>query len=57
MAQPEQFEILLANLPYWKLRDAILAHPTMAEGLRPLFTNVRPRSAQRVTPEGALLPA
>ncbi len=22
---------MLANLPYWKLRDAILVHPTIAE--------------------------
>jgi pyruvate/2-oxoglutarate dehydrogenase complex dihydrolipoamide dehydrogenase (E3) component len=31
---------MLANLPYPTLRDAILAHPTMAEGLGPLFDNV-----------------
>jgi pyruvate/2-oxoglutarate dehydrogenase complex dihydrolipoamide dehydrogenase (E3) component len=31
---------MLANLPYSKLRDAILTHPTMAEGLGPLFANV-----------------
>jgi pyruvate/2-oxoglutarate dehydrogenase complex dihydrolipoamide dehydrogenase (E3) component len=36
---------MLANLPYQKLRDAILTHPTMAEGLGPLFENVPPRSA------------
>jgi pyruvate/2-oxoglutarate dehydrogenase complex dihydrolipoamide dehydrogenase (E3) component len=35
---------MLANLPYQKLRDAVLTHPTMAEGLGPLFENVRPRS-------------
>jgi pyruvate/2-oxoglutarate dehydrogenase complex dihydrolipoamide dehydrogenase (E3) component len=35
---------MLANLPYQKLRDAILAHPTMAEGLGPLFEKVPPRS-------------
>jgi pyruvate/2-oxoglutarate dehydrogenase complex dihydrolipoamide dehydrogenase (E3) component len=34
---------MLANLPYPALRDAILAHPTMAEGLGPLFSNVPPR--------------
>jgi hypothetical protein len=34
-----------ANLPYQGLRDAILAHPTMAEGLGPLFSNVQPLSA------------
>lgn len=31
---------MLAGLPYTALRDAILAHPTMAEGLGPLLTNV-----------------
>jgi hypothetical protein len=28
-----------------KLRDAVIAHPTMAEGLGPLFSNVPPLSA------------
>ena len=28
---------MLAGLPYTGLRDAILAHPTMAEGLNPPF--------------------
>ncbi|MFZ3234948.1 MAG: mercuric reductase, partial [Stellaceae bacterium] len=36
---------MLADLPYVRLRDAILAHPTMAEGLGSLFENVPPRSA------------
>src|SRR5262245_10198627 len=31
---------MLAELPYPKLRDAVLAHPTMAEGLGSLFSNV-----------------
>jgi len=35
---------MLANLPYQKLRDAILTHPTMAEGLGQLFENVPRRS-------------
>jgi pyruvate/2-oxoglutarate dehydrogenase complex dihydrolipoamide dehydrogenase (E3) component len=35
---------MLADLPYSGLRDAILAHPTMAEGLGSLFSNVPPRS-------------
>jgi pyruvate/2-oxoglutarate dehydrogenase complex dihydrolipoamide dehydrogenase (E3) component len=35
---------MLANLPYPRLRDAILAHPTMAEGLGDLFAKVPPRS-------------
>jgi pyruvate/2-oxoglutarate dehydrogenase complex dihydrolipoamide dehydrogenase (E3) component len=31
---------MLAGLPYTGLRDAILAHPTMAEGLNALFSEV-----------------
>jgi pyruvate/2-oxoglutarate dehydrogenase complex dihydrolipoamide dehydrogenase (E3) component len=31
---------MAAELPYTALRDAVLTHPTMAEGLGPLFTNV-----------------
>lgn len=46
---------MLADLPYPTLRDAILAHPTMAEGLRPLFSNVPPRSAKEATSKSALL--
>ena len=37
---------MLAGLPYPRLRDAVIAHPTMAEGLGPLFANVPPRSMQ-----------
>jgi pyruvate/2-oxoglutarate dehydrogenase complex dihydrolipoamide dehydrogenase (E3) component len=37
---------MLADLPYPRLRDAVLAHPTMTEGLGSLFANVPPRSAQ-----------
>jgi len=33
---------MLADLPYPRLRDAVLAHPTMAEGLGSLFANVPP---------------
>ena len=29
---------MLAGFPYTVLRDAILTHPTMAEGLNPLFS-------------------
>jgi pyruvate/2-oxoglutarate dehydrogenase complex dihydrolipoamide dehydrogenase (E3) component len=36
---------ILANLPYTVLRDAILTHPTMSEGLGALFSNVPPRLA------------
>jgi pyruvate/2-oxoglutarate dehydrogenase complex dihydrolipoamide dehydrogenase (E3) component len=31
---------MLAELPYGRLRDAVLAHPTMAEGLGALFASV-----------------
>jgi hypothetical protein len=34
---------MLAGLPYTALRDAILAHPTMSEGLGPLFSRVPAR--------------
>ncbi|MGA7487561.1 MAG: mercuric reductase, partial [Xanthobacteraceae bacterium] len=47
--------VMLADLPYPKLRDAILAHPTMAEGLGPLFSNVPPRSVQQVAPKSTSL--
>jgi pyruvate/2-oxoglutarate dehydrogenase complex dihydrolipoamide dehydrogenase (E3) component len=33
---------MLAGLPYTSLRDAIFTHPTMNEGLIPLFTSVPP---------------
>jgi pyruvate/2-oxoglutarate dehydrogenase complex dihydrolipoamide dehydrogenase (E3) component len=35
---------MLANLPYPKLRDAVITHPTIAEGLGPLLANVPARS-------------
>ena len=35
---------MLAGLPYTTLRDAIFTHPTMLEGLIPLFTSVAPLS-------------
>jgi pyruvate/2-oxoglutarate dehydrogenase complex dihydrolipoamide dehydrogenase (E3) component len=37
---------MLAGLPYPRLRDAVITHLTMAEGLGQLFANVPPRSAQ-----------
>jgi hypothetical protein len=42
---------MLAGLPYSRLADAVLAHPTMAEGLGMLFSNVPLRSVQSMTPE------
>jgi pyruvate/2-oxoglutarate dehydrogenase complex dihydrolipoamide dehydrogenase (E3) component len=35
---------MLAGMPYTGLREAILAHPTMAEGLGALFSNVPAKS-------------
>ena len=46
---------MLAELPYPMLGDAILAHPTMAEGLGFLFSNVPHVSTPRVTPDSASL--
>jgi pyruvate/2-oxoglutarate dehydrogenase complex dihydrolipoamide dehydrogenase (E3) component len=47
MIGPEAGEVMavvqmamLAGLPYTALRDAVLAHPTMAEGLNALFSRV-----------------
>jgi pyruvate/2-oxoglutarate dehydrogenase complex dihydrolipoamide dehydrogenase (E3) component len=37
---------MLAGMPSTGLRDAILAHPTMAEGLNALFSEVPPSSAE-----------
>jgi hypothetical protein len=34
---------MLAGMPYTGMRDAIIAHPTMAEGLGALFSNVPTR--------------
>jgi hypothetical protein len=45
---------MLAGMPYSTLRDAILAHPTMAEGLGFLLANVPPRSARQTTPQSAM---
>ena len=45
---------MLANLPYPVLRDAVLAHPTMAEGWASCFSNVLPLSGQhRQSQQGA----
>ena len=33
---------MLAGMPYTGLRDAIFAHPTVAEGLNSLFAAVPP---------------
>jgi pyruvate/2-oxoglutarate dehydrogenase complex dihydrolipoamide dehydrogenase (E3) component len=52
MIGPEAGEVMavvqmamLAGFPYTVLRDAILTHPTMAEGLNPLFSSVKQENA------------
>jgi pyruvate/2-oxoglutarate dehydrogenase complex dihydrolipoamide dehydrogenase (E3) component len=40
---------MLAGLSYSALANTAFAHPTMAEGLSLLFSNVPPRAAQRAT--------
>ncbi len=42
-----------AGLPYSALRDSVIAHPTMAEGLNVLFSDVRPASAKQPAPQTA----
>ncbi len=37
---------MMGDLPYTRLRDAVLAHPTFAEGLGFLFSNVPPPSTK-----------
>jgi pyruvate/2-oxoglutarate dehydrogenase complex dihydrolipoamide dehydrogenase (E3) component len=44
---------MIAELPFSRLANAALAHPTMAEGLSMLFSNTPPRSVQQITPERA----
>jgi pyruvate/2-oxoglutarate dehydrogenase complex dihydrolipoamide dehydrogenase (E3) component len=44
---------MLAGLSYSTLANAAFAHPTMAEGLSLLFSNIPPRSAQRATTKAA----
>jgi pyruvate/2-oxoglutarate dehydrogenase complex dihydrolipoamide dehydrogenase (E3) component len=38
---------MLAGVPFTTVREAILTHPTMAEGLGTLFSNVRPSRPKR----------
>ena len=44
---------MLAGLPYTQLRDAVLAHPTMAEGLGFLLASVPARNVQPTMPRTA----
>jgi pimeloyl-ACP methyl ester carboxylesterase len=41
---------MLAGFRFSVLRDAILTHPTMAEGLNALFANVKPATAATIAP-------
>ena len=54
MIGPEAGEVMavmetamLADLPHTRLRDAVLTHPTMAEGLGPLLAQVPARFAEQ----------
>jgi pyruvate/2-oxoglutarate dehydrogenase complex dihydrolipoamide dehydrogenase (E3) component len=44
---------MLAGLSYSRLANADFAHPTMAEGLSSLFSNVPPRATQQTRSEAA----
>jgi pyruvate/2-oxoglutarate dehydrogenase complex dihydrolipoamide dehydrogenase (E3) component len=44
---------MLADLPYTRLRDAVLTHPTMAEGLGALFSGVPPQYVRQATSTAA----
>jgi pyruvate/2-oxoglutarate dehydrogenase complex dihydrolipoamide dehydrogenase (E3) component len=43
---------MLAKLPYPRLRDAVISHLTMAEGLGPLFSNIPLPERDRLRPIG-----
>jgi len=40
---------MLAGLSYTSLANAAFAHPTMAEGLSSLFSNVPPRTERQMS--------
>jgi hypothetical protein len=42
MSSQHSLFAMQAGFPYTVLRDSILAHPTMAEGLNVLFSKVEP---------------
>jgi pyruvate/2-oxoglutarate dehydrogenase complex dihydrolipoamide dehydrogenase (E3) component len=59
MIGPEAGEVMavvqtamLAGFPFTVLRDALLAHPTMAEGLNVLFSNIKPAGDVIQTKDG-----
>ena len=62
MIGPEAGEVMavvqmamLAGLPYTALRDAVLTHPTMAEGLNSLFSGVNQANAGAASRDARLL--
>ena len=62
MIGPEAGEVMavvqmamLAGLPYTGLRDAILTHPTMAEGLNSLFSSVKQANARAASRDANLI--
>jgi pyruvate/2-oxoglutarate dehydrogenase complex dihydrolipoamide dehydrogenase (E3) component len=62
MIGPEAGEVMavvqmamLAGLPYTALRDAVLTHPTMAEGLNSLFSGVNQANAGATSRDARLL--
>jgi len=63
MIGPEAGEVMatvqaamLAGTPFTMLRDAILAHPTMAEGLNALFSGVKPAAQKKTQPSAGAVP-
>jgi pyruvate/2-oxoglutarate dehydrogenase complex dihydrolipoamide dehydrogenase (E3) component len=46
---------IIAHLPYTRLRDAVLTHPTMAEGLGFLLASVPARNIQPARPQTSII--
>jgi len=46
---------IIAGLPYPRLRDAVLTHPTMAEGLGFLLASVPARNLQPTMPQTSMV--
>jgi Pyridine nucleotide-disulphide oxidoreductase, dimerisation domain len=62
MIGPEAGEVMavvqmamLAGLPYTALRDTILTHPTMAEGLNSLFSSAKQPNASATSRDANVL--
>ncbi|MGH7117607.1 MAG: FAD-dependent oxidoreductase [Acetobacteraceae bacterium] len=48
---------MVANLPYPTLRDAVITHLTIAEGIGPLLSNIAPRLEQGAVSQSCMHPA